>query len=81
MEMQTVLGIESARTAVFREIDYTMSSHGMSIDPRHVMLLADVMTYKVGRAAASTMRRSRRSRFPLSHRARCWASPALASPR
>lgn len=24
-----------------------MSSHGMSIDPRHVMLLGDVMTYKV----------------------------------
>lgn len=23
-----------------------MQSHGMSIDPRHVMLLGDVMTYK-----------------------------------
>lgn len=28
------------------EITYTMSSHGMSIDVRHVMLLADLMTYK-----------------------------------
>ncbi|PWN92533.1 beta and beta-prime subunits of DNA dependent RNA-polymerase [Acaromyces ingoldii] len=46
MEMKEVLGIEAARTSVFREIDYTMASHGMSIDPRHVMLLADVMTYK-----------------------------------
>jgi len=46
MEMKEVLGIEAARSSVFREIDYTMSSHGMSIDPRHVMLLADVMTYK-----------------------------------
>ena len=46
MEMQQVLGIEAARNAIYREIDYTMASHGMSIDPRHVMLLADVMTYK-----------------------------------
>lgn len=28
------------------EITYTMVSHGMSIDVRHVMLLADLMTYK-----------------------------------
>ncbi|PWY98687.1 putative RPO31-DNA-directed RNA polymerase III, 160 kd subunit [Testicularia cyperi] len=46
MEMQTVLGIEAARTSVYREIETTMSAHGMSIDPRHVMLLADTMTYK-----------------------------------
>lgn len=45
-EMFRILGIEAARTSIFSEIDYTMSSHGMSIDPRHVMLLADVMTYK-----------------------------------
>lgn len=29
------------------EIKYTMGSHGMSIDERHMMLLADCMTYKV----------------------------------
>ena len=29
------------------EINYTMGSHGMSIDDRHTMLLADCMTYKV----------------------------------
>ena len=29
------------------EINVTMKSHGMSIDARHVMLLADLMTYKV----------------------------------
>jgi len=46
MEMQQVLGIEAARNSIYHEIDYTMASHGMSIDPRHVMLLADVMTYK-----------------------------------
>eukprot|EP00794_Sanderia_malayensis_P012253 gene12253-13515_t len=28
------------------EVTYTMKSHGMSIDSRHVMLLADLMTYK-----------------------------------
>jgi DNA-directed RNA polymerase III subunit RPC1 len=29
------------------EIKDTMSAHGMSIDDRHTMLLADCMTYKV----------------------------------
>ena len=29
------------------EIVYTMTNHGMSIDIRHVMLLADLMTFKV----------------------------------
>ena len=29
------------------EINVTMKSHGMSIDTRHVMLLADLMTFKV----------------------------------
>lgn len=47
MEMGKVLGIEAARTSIYSEINHTMGSHGMSIDPRHVMLLADVMTYKV----------------------------------
>ncbi|PVU99530.1 hypothetical protein BB559_000640 [Furculomyces boomerangus] len=46
MEMQSVLGIEAARSTIINEIQYTMKSHGMSIDPRHVMLLGDVMTYK-----------------------------------
>ncbi|KAG8975877.1 DNA-directed RNA polymerase III subunit C1 (rpo31) [Tulasnella sp. 427] len=46
MEVQNVLGIEAARRKIIDEIQYTMSSHGMSIDPRHVMLLGDVMSYK-----------------------------------
>ncbi|KAI0314971.1 beta and beta-prime subunits of DNA dependent RNA-polymerase [Amylostereum chailletii] len=46
IETQKVLGIESARLTIINEIQYTMQSHGMSIDPRHVMLLGDVMTYK-----------------------------------
>lgn len=47
MEVQSVLGIEAARRKIIDEIQYTMMSHGMSIDPRHVMLLGDVMSYKV----------------------------------
>merc|ERR1711902_254130 len=43
-EVAATLGIEAARTTIMKEIDYTMSSHGMSIDKRHIMLLADLMT-------------------------------------
>lgn len=46
MEVATTLGIEAARTTIYNEIQHTMQSHGMSIDPRHVMILADVMSYK-----------------------------------
>src|ERR1700748_1736297 len=46
MDIQTYLGIEAARSTIISEIAYTMTSYGMSIDSRHVMLLADVMTYK-----------------------------------
>ena len=47
MEVEKTLGIEAARTTIMNEINYTMGSHGMSIDIRHVMLLADLMTFKV----------------------------------
>ncbi|KAM7490586.1 hypothetical protein LguiA_033507 [Lonicera macranthoides] len=46
IEVQHTLGIEAARTKIIEEIQYTMSSHGMSIDIRHMMLLADLMTFK-----------------------------------
>ncbi|KAG9118465.1 hypothetical protein FRC07_007017, partial [Ceratobasidium sp. 392] len=46
MEVEQVLGIEAARQTIIGEIQYTMQSHGMNIDPRHIMLLGDVMTYK-----------------------------------
>ena len=48
MEVFRCLGIEAARTTVINEIVYTMASHGIGLDVRHVMLLADLMTYKVG---------------------------------
>jgi DNA-directed RNA polymerase beta' subunit len=47
-ELEKYLGIEAARNGVIHEIKYTMGEHGMSIDDRHTMLLADCMTYKVG---------------------------------
>lgn len=43
---QATLGIEAARSTIMHEIQYTMGSHGMSIDARHTMLLADCMSYK-----------------------------------
>jgi DNA-directed RNA polymerase III subunit RPC1 len=46
MEVEQVLGIEAARTTIINQIQYTMSKHGMTIDRRHVMLLADTMTFK-----------------------------------
>ncbi|XP_075250352.1 DNA-directed RNA polymerase III subunit RPC1-like [Convolutriloba macropyga] len=45
-EVARTLGIEAARSTIINEITYTMSSHGMSVDIRHVMLLADLMTYR-----------------------------------
>ncbi|KAF8382261.1 rpc-1 [Pristionchus pacificus] len=41
-----VLGIEAARTCIITEILSTMESHGIGLDRRHVMLLADLMTYR-----------------------------------
>ena len=46
-QVEKTLGIEAARSTIIHEIQYTMVNHGMSIDRRHVMLLADLMSYKV----------------------------------
>ncbi|KAK9796706.1 hypothetical protein WJX73_006743 [Symbiochloris irregularis] len=46
LEVRAVLGIEAARAKVMEQINYTMGQHGMAIDPRHIMLLADTMTYR-----------------------------------
>ena len=68
IETAQVLGIEAARRTIINEIQFTMSSHGMSIDPRHVMLLGDVMTYKVRNRGE--LLRSSRNNSP--HRAKFW---------
>ncbi|KXJ16487.1 DNA-directed RNA polymerase III subunit RPC1 [Exaiptasia diaphana] len=47
IEVERVLGIEAARQTIMNEIIYTMKNHGMSIDVRHVMLLAELMAFKV----------------------------------
>ncbi|KAI0017700.1 DNA-directed RNA polymerase III subunit RPC1 [Xylariomycetidae sp. FL0641] len=44
MECRDILGIEAARTTIAKEISAVMGD--MDIDPRHMQLLADVMTYK-----------------------------------
>lgn len=44
LECRDVLGIEAARTSIASEIGKVMGD--MGIDPRHMELLADVMTYK-----------------------------------
>ncbi|XP_064097530.1 DNA-directed RNA polymerase III subunit RPC1-like [Macrobrachium nipponense] len=43
-EVFSCLGIEAARATVIKEITATMENHGLSVDHRHVMLLADLMT-------------------------------------
>ncbi|XP_059619730.1 DNA-directed RNA polymerase III subunit RPC1 [Phlebotomus argentipes] len=43
-EVFSTLGIEAARTTIMTEIDSVMSGHGMSVDSRHIMLLASQMT-------------------------------------
>ncbi|KAF7712930.1 RNA polymerase III largest subunit [Penicillium ucsense] len=44
IEAREVLGIEAARSTIITEISEVMKD--MDIDPRHMQLLADVMTYK-----------------------------------
>lgn len=44
LDVADTLGIEAARRTIIHEITYTMESHGMSIDRRHIALLADLMT-------------------------------------
>ncbi len=43
-EVYNTLGIEAARTTIMTEITSVMEGHGMSVDHRHIMLLASQMT-------------------------------------
>ena len=63
IEVEKVLGVEAARTKISKEIDYIMKAYGIGIDPRHLLLLADVMTFKgevlgITRFGVSKMRES-----------------------
>jgi DNA-directed RNA polymerase III subunit RPC1 len=46
MEVEKRLGIEAARRTIVAQISETMGSHGLFVDERHLMLLADVMCYQ-----------------------------------
>jgi len=43
-EIADVLGIEAARNSIIREAHNTLSEQGLSVDIRHIMLVADLMT-------------------------------------
>ncbi|KAL1517105.1 hypothetical protein ABEB36_000913 [Hypothenemus hampei] len=45
MEVYQTLGIEAARQTIMSEIKQVMENHGMSVDYRHIMLLAAQMTH------------------------------------
>ncbi|KAL3316846.1 DNA-directed RNA polymerase III subunit RPC1, partial [Cichlidogyrus casuarinus] len=44
LEVESVLGIEAARRVVMTELISVMEGHGVEVNVRHVMLLADCMT-------------------------------------
>lgn len=44
MEIYEVLGIEAARNAIIKEAHKTLAEQGLTVDIRHIMLVADVIT-------------------------------------
>jgi DNA-directed RNA polymerase III subunit RPC1 len=63
LEVEQVLGVEAARTQISAEIEHIMNAYGIGIDARHLLLLADVMTFKgeilgITRFGVSKMRES-----------------------
>lgn len=62
-ELASVLGIEAARFALIKETKSTMKQQGLDIDDRHIMLVADTMTFggevkPVGRYGVAGMKQS-----------------------
>ncbi len=45
IEVATVLGIEAAKNAIFLESQRTLAEQGLEVDQRHLMLVADMMTF------------------------------------
>ena len=43
-EVEKVLGIEAGRNAIIHEAQTTMEEQGLTVDVRHIMLVADMMT-------------------------------------
>ncbi len=44
-ELERVYGIEAARNAILRETKDVLDMQGLFVDIRHIMLIADAMTY------------------------------------
>jgi len=44
-EIADTLGIEAARNAILKEAHDVMEKQGLEVDPRHIMLVADLMTF------------------------------------
>jgi len=44
-EIERILGIEAARSAIMKEIMEVLRDAGLEVDIRHVMLVTDVMTW------------------------------------
>lgn len=62
-ELGDVLGIEAARNAIIKETKITMKQQGLDIDDRHVILVADIMTFigavkPIGRYGVAGMKTS-----------------------
>lgn len=45
MEIAKVLGIEAARNAIIREAISTLKQQGLEVDVRHILIVADMMTF------------------------------------
>ena len=45
-EVEEALGVEAARNAVIKEAKLVLDGQGLKVNPRHVMLVADVMCYE-----------------------------------
>jgi len=43
-EIEKLFGIEAARNAIIKEACNTLSDQGLDVDPRHIILVADMMT-------------------------------------
>ncbi len=44
-EVAEVLGVEAARTVIMRELKRVLDEQGLAVDMRHIMLVADIMTW------------------------------------
>lgn len=45
MEIYSVLGVEAVRNAIYMESERTLQEQGLEVDQRHLMLVADMMTF------------------------------------